>query len=187
MRLDHDHLKQDRTPAPPAPGMQLSQDDLSRLMSEAIARHGQQQRELERRAEVATLDDALEIARQLDIPAEHVLAIATRMMRERTAPQRKQVVKARRRRTFFMAAGLAAGFLAGAVVLQVVPVWLAIVGAALILAAAGIRMAMPVSDADAEGVELAPRPGVCRVCGDAAQSPASTFCEAHRYRGPGAQ
>lgn len=189
MRLDHDHLKQDRTPLPPAPaapGMQLSQEDLSRLMSEAISRHGQQQREQERQAEVASLDDALEIARQLDIPAEHVLAIAERMQRERTLPLRRQAVRARRRRTLFAAAGAAAGLVAGALALSV-PVWMAIAVAALLIAAAAAWMARPVSESELEGVELPPRPGLCRVCGATASTPLSTFCEAHRYRGRGAQ
>ncbi len=175
-------------PAGAAGAPQLTSDELSDLLSTAIAR----QEGEARYGDVATLDDALEIARQLNIPEQHVVAAAEELrarkvqeaehrltLEQRTL--RKRAIKAGRGRAFTTGtvlaavAGVAASFFTG------VFAWLALpVVAAAYLAARWLFI--PVSDEEADRTELPPAAGQCRVCGRPAHTPQATFCEEHRFK-----
>jgi hypothetical protein len=71
-------------------------DELSEVLSEAIARQGGGGRG----EGLATLDDALEVAGQLSIPRQHVLTAARDLRRRKLRAQRRMVLRRRRRAMF---------------------------------------------------------------------------------------
>jgi Flp pilus assembly protein TadB len=162
----------------------LTQDELTALLNEAISRHSAAERQAET---VTTLDDALDIARQLSIPEEHVHAAAGEIHKRRTREQRRAIVRQRRKTAFLTALAISAAI--GMVVLLVRP---SVGGLVSVLIAAlptlylGWRASAPVPDEEADRVELPPVPGRCRVCGAEATTPRSTFCTQHQYQPPGA-
>lgn len=164
--------------------LKLSDDEMSTLLNDAIARHSDSQRTV---APSGTLEDALEIARQLDIPEEHVMAAAREVQLRRLREVRREIARRQRKGPFI--AALAIALAIAAVVVLVKPAIGGILSALLAFLPAlylGWRwLAAPVTDADADGVELPPVPGACRVCGASATTPRSTFCAEHEYRGPG--
>jgi hypothetical protein len=184
MRLEDEPSSLGTGSAAGPPSVRLTQDELTALLNEAISRHS----EAERRAEtVATLDDALDIARQLAIPEEHVRAAAGELQRRRTRELRRVVVRQRRKTAFLAALGIAAAI--GVVVLLVQPSLGGVISALIAALPAlylGFRVAAPVSDEEADRVELPPVPGQCRVCGSKATTARSTFCADHQYQTPGA-
>ena len=184
MRLEDESSSHETSSAAGKPSVRLTQDELTGLLNEAISRHS----EAERKADtVATLEDALDIARQLAIPEEHVHAAAGELQRRRTREQRRAVVRQRRKGAFLAAVGIAAAI--GVVVLLVKPSlggFISALVAALPALYLGWRVTAPVSDEEADRVELPPIPGQCRVCGAKAANPRSTFCAEHQYQAPGA-
>lgn len=179
-----------------APGPPLSSADLSAILDSAIARHSEALR-----SDQTTLEEAIDIARQLNIPEEHVIAAAEELRRrkiEEAAEQRHGMgrslrrarIRAGRRTAFLIASALAA--------LLIVPWFLdpasptrPTTGYLILCALPAVFFAWrwlisPVSDAQADRVELPLAAGTCRVCQAPASTPQSTFCEEHRYRGPGA-
>lgn len=165
----------------------LTSDELSEVLNAAIAREQSSDG-----ADVTTLEDALEIARQANIPEEHVRAaleeVRTRRRREEDSvlgiarqAERRLIVKAKRRRdflmgTFFAGAAAAVGALIGA------PVWI-LGGLAAFSVMLGARwLLLPVGDPDAMALEVITPPGTCRVCGREAHTPRSIFCEEHRFK-----
>src|SRR2546423_15581826 len=74
--------RQQETASQPASG-KLTQDELTGLLNEAIRRSGQAEVRREQMASLATLDDALAIAREAGIPPEHVLEAAAELQRRK--------------------------------------------------------------------------------------------------------
>lgn len=182
MHLDRESAE---NPSAPLSTLRLSHDELTAVLNDAIARHSEAERSAER---PASLEDALEVARQLAIPEEHVLAAAQELQRRRLRELRRQVARSRRKAPFLGALGLAA-----AVALVVALVRPSLGGLVSVLLAAlsalylGWRWkAEPVTDAEADRTELPPVPGRCRVCGGEATTPRATFCAEHAYRSPAA-
>jgi len=168
----------------------LSPEELQGVMQDAIARHGDAQRHAEAQAEVrnlATVEEALEIARQLDIPEEHVRAALKQRERELLRPQRREQAKRKRRGEFVFAAVVAGALTVavGALGALASMLGLAVLAAWVFAFLLGVRLFAPVSDDAADREELPPTPGVCRVCGAPAENERATFCADHRYRGPG--
>lgn len=129
------------------------------------------------------IEDALEVARSLNIPEEHVQAAA----REILARRRAGAVQQRKAAPAWAmaAAGLLVG--AGAIWFMRAPFWspfwlkLLVIG----LAAGAIWALIKLAQHGASiPVEQLPVAGVCRVCGQPAYNERATFCEEHRYRGP---
>lgn len=178
------HLDRDAVSSEPA-SLRLTHDELTIVLNDAIARHSEAERQIER---PATLEDALDVARQLAIPEEHVLAAAQELQRRRLREVRRQVVRDRRKAPFLAALGFAVGI--GIVVALVRPSLGGLVSVLLVMLPAlylGWRWKLaPVSDAEADRAELPVVAGRCRVCGTAATTPRSTFCTEHEYRAPGA-
>jgi hypothetical protein len=177
------HLDRDTVSNEPA-SVRLTHDELTSVLNDAIARHSEAERQAER---PATLEDALDVARQLAIPEEHVLAAAQELQRRRVRELRRQVARERRKAPFLAAVGLAVAI--GLVVALVRPSLGGLVSVLLVTLPAlylGWRWkAAPVSDSEADRTELPPSPGQCRVCGSTATTPRSTFCAEHQYRAPG--
>ncbi|HTE19897.1 MAG TPA: hypothetical protein VK689_16150, partial [Armatimonadota bacterium] len=165
----------------------LTPDELQDVMSDAISRHSDAERRREEHSTLATVEDALEIARTLNIPEEHVRAAVADRQRHKLRAERRAAARRSRGNAFMLALALSApvllfslrgGVLRGGLVIVLL---LALVNAFL----AWRWLAAPVTDAEADRVELMPVPGKCRVCGAPAYTPRATFCEAHRYKGPG--
>ena len=186
MRVQNEPTQASVNGAAPPSAVKLSAGELDAVLQGAIARHGDS-----KSAEPAgtTLEEALDIARQLDIPEEHVLASVQDLQKLRLRQQRRELAKARRRLdsrvTLVIAAvvgaigatlGLRGGFS---------PLALLTLGGAAMLVFWALRAAMsPVTDAEADAFEIPPVAGVCRTCGVPAITSKATFCEAHRYKGP---
>jgi len=179
MHLDRNAVSKEQAP------LRLTHDELTAVLNDAIARHSEAERRAER---PTTLEDALDVARQLDIPDEHVLAAAQELQRRRVRELRRQVARDRRKAPFLAASGFAVGI--GMVVALVRPSLGGLVSVLLVMLPAlylGWRWKLaPVSDAEADRTELPPVPGQCRVCGSTSATPRSTFCTEHEYRAPGA-
>ena len=181
--LQHEGEENRKPPASAAPP--LTQDELSRVLHAAIQRHADAERQA---GGLVTLEEALEIARQLDIPESEVLAAAEAIRRERELealrPQKRAAVRMARRHAFL--AGLAGFGGLGAIVswLTTSPLFVGI-GLLLSLYLAVRWLVFRISDAEADRVELLPLAGVCRVCGKPAITPRATFCEEHAYKAPG--
>lgn len=168
--------------------VRLSAEELQEVMNDAIRRAGQAERAsdpLDRK--VLTVEDAIGIGRDLNIPEEHVRAAVADRQRAKLRVQRREMVQIQRRTSFFVA-------LVGAVGLSVLAAmgaanWiLMLMGAFFWLAALiqGYRWKMaPVTDREADRVDVLPVAGTCRVCGTPAYNERATFCEVHRYKGPG--
>jgi len=188
MRLEHQEESGSQGASASA---RLTQEQLSELLDTAIAKHGAAERRQEQQSQLMTVDDALEIARSLNIPEEHVLAAAQELQKRGSVDERKSLARMRRLAPFGVTAGLAGlltvsmGLIGGIVKVPDA------MGALLMTAAwlpplfFGWRWKFaPVSQEEADRIELPPKPGVCRVCGAPAVTPQSTFCEQHRYKGP---
>ena len=83
------------------------------VMRDAIARHGEAQRASEDTARMrglATVEDALSIARDLNIPEEHVLAAVRERNLGKLREQRRASVRSSRQGSFFLWLGGAVGF-----------------------------------------------------------------------------
>lgn len=179
-------LQHEGEPGPKATSsVELTPDELSRVLNTAIQRHSDRDRHS---GELASLEDALEIARQLNVPENEVIAAAESIRRERQLealrPQKRAAVRMGRKHAFF--AGLAGLGGLGAIVSWITanPLF---VGFGLAIAAyLAVRwLLFSISDAEADRVELLPLAGVCRVCGRPAITPRATFCEEHAYKPPG--
>jgi hypothetical protein len=168
--------------------VQLTEDELQELLTDAIARQGEAQRRQDVSHTLSTLDDALEIARQLNVPEEHVRAAAAEIHKRRLRERRRQLVRERRRADFLAALGLLVGValvvaVVGASLAALIFLMLALIPVAVL----GWRwLRAPVTDEEADRTELPPIPGKCRVCWRDAHTPQATFCEEHRYKGPNA-
>lgn len=179
------HLDRDTTAgqSSPSPSLRLSYEELTAVLNDAIARHSEAERQTER---PASLEDALDVARQLAIPEEHVIAAARELQRRRVRELRRAAARERRKAPFLAALGLAAAI--GLVVALVRPSLGGLVSVLLVGLTAlylGWRWKVaPVSDTEADRTELPPMPGHCRVCGSEATTPRATFCTEHEYRGP---
>jgi hypothetical protein len=179
---------------PPSPsqqssGVRLTASEMDAVLNRAIARESSKA-EIEPRE--ATLEDALEIARELGISEEQVRAslaeVRSEGLKGGRSDEKRAVVRARRRRAAGVTTALMAAFMA---VLLFAPAGstMTLFGCLLIVAGwLGVGWLIfkarfsPVTDAEADRVELPPVAGTCRVCGKSAYSPQSTFCEEHRYR-----
>jgi hypothetical protein len=172
-----------------AEAARFSEAELSAVLDRALERQRESDaRQQEFAARPTTLEDALEIARSLNLPEEHVRAAAEEIVRRRHRDGRIPLVKARRKKQAIVApvalgvlgllfgVGSSAGTLGmallGLLVLPVGYLW-------------WCWLAAPVAEAEADRTEPLPVAGTCRVCGEPAVTPRSTFCEAHRYKGPG--
>src|SRR4051794_21170744 len=92
----------------PTASPRLTQDELSELLSEAIRQSGQAEVRREGTLSLATLDDALAVAREAGIPPEHVLSAARELQQRKLRGARREIVRARRRATFLAWVGIAA-------------------------------------------------------------------------------
>lgn len=168
--------------------VKLSPDELQAVMNDAIRRAGQAERAadpLDRK--VLTVEDAIGIGRDLNIPEEHVRAAVADRQRAKLRVQRREMVQLQRRTSFFVA-------LVGAVGLSILAAlgaangFLIVVGVLFWAAALvqGWRWKLaPISDQEADRADVLPVAGTCRVCGAPAYNERATFCEQHRYKGPG--
>lgn len=164
--------------------LRLTEDELSAVLNEAISRQSQAERPPER---VTSLADALDIARQLSIPEEHVLAAAQEVQRRRLRELRRGFARGRRKGPFIAATSLAV-IVALGVLLTGFSLAGVVTGIIALLPALylGWRwLAAPISNTEADAVELPPVPGRCRVCWSDAATPRSTFCAEHQYQAPG--
>lgn len=172
----------------------LTPEELQSVMRDAIARHGQAQRDAEERARarnLATVEDALSIARDLNIPEEHVLAAVRERNMAKLREQRRGSVRASRQARFFLWLGAAVGFSAMAAIATALTGGLAW-WAVFPTAAAWIGtfylawkwLFAPVEDSELRQADHIPVAGTCRVCGAPAYNERATFCEEHRYKGP---
>ena len=88
-----------------APGLRLTEDELHGLLGEAMARQ-----DAARTGAAYTLEDALKVARELDIPVEHVHAAAERWRRREHTDTRRHAMRLRlqrnRRRAAFVLTGM---------------------------------------------------------------------------------
>lgn len=182
------------------PRVKLTEAEVSQLLDEAMARHRQAEALPEK---VLSIEDAVEIARTMGIPEEHVHAAAAELQRRRPAEapvvleaaelaRRRDIVRSRRAQKFYLSLGLS--------VFLTVAMW-GLVGASggsaalLLLLTGGVLAAVlgtlarwlwaPVTPQELEKLDVPPPPGRCRVCGARAYTPQATFCEQHRYKGPG--
>lgn len=175
--------------------LRFSPDELQSLMNDAIARHASAERELEERphrlGSLATLEDALSIARDLDIPEEHILQAARERHRVKLREQRRWAVRAGRRNAFWLGLGLATvtsvvslmlgAFTGGALS------WLMVLSGASGLAVLFLAwrwLFAEVGDPELSRTDHIAVAGTCRVCGAPACNERATFCEDHRYKGP---
>jgi hypothetical protein len=196
MPLEHQQEQQEQAAAraASAPAVRLTPEELSLLLDEAIARHSEAERREHDSTRLATLDDAIEIAQQLNIPEEHVRSAARTMERRKRLEQGKAAVRRGRRTAFRIGLGIALAatlldgvlslFVPGSVMVwmwafQALPAW-------VVAAVFAWWLSRPVTDAHAERWQPKPVPGECRVCGAEAYSPRATFCEEHRYKGASA-
>jgi hypothetical protein len=172
---------------PPASSGKFTQDELSELLSSAISRHGDASRRAEQFSTLASMDDALEIARSLGIPEEHVHEAARELQRRQFRGKRREQVRAKRRAAFLASiflmipiAGIASLML-GRITAAVAVVML-LLCALPVLLTAWRWLAAPVTDEEADREELPATAGACRVCGRPSYAANATFCEEHRYR-----
>lgn len=180
MHLDRESAGDSRSPHS---AVRLSHDELTAVLNDAIARQSAAERQVE---QPASLEDALEVARQLAIPEEHVLAAAHELHNRRARELKRQVARGRRKAPFLAAVSLAVVIaLVVALVRPSIGGLISVILVALPALYLGWRWkAAPVTDAEADRTELPPTPGHCRVCGATATTPRSTFCTEHEYRGP---
>ncbi len=185
MRLENEPQSQQTS------GVRLTASEMDAVLNRAIARESDA-RKIEPRE--ATLEDALEIARELGISEAQVRASLEEVRAEKLKVARRDekraVVRSRRRRAAGVAIAAMAGIMAwvligsagvGATIFAwtlLITGWL---GVAWLLFRAKFS---PVSDEEADRVELPPVAGTCRLCGRPSFTPQSTFCEEHRYQGP---
>jgi hypothetical protein len=166
--------------------VRLSPDELQDLMNNAIQRHGQAQRQADRALDhqLSTVEDALDIARQLNIPEEHVRAAIVERQQSKLRVQRREAVRNGRKAAFF--AVLAIAVIASLGALIRIPgigfIAFALWGVAAFLAFRWLGA--PVSDTEADKTDVVPVAGTCRICGAPAYNERATFCEQHRYKGP---
>jgi hypothetical protein len=178
---------------------ELSRDELSEVLNEAIARQagtapaaGAAQPVGDR----ATLAEAIEIARQVNVPEEHVLAAHAALQRRKEEAalvgrrdEKRDLVRQARQRAFMASAvgtAIAAGIAFALSLFGFTWAWGALVAMLLLTLYRAARwLASPVSDAEADSLQLAPVAGTCQVCGLPAHTPRSTLCEEHRFKGPG--
>jgi hypothetical protein len=171
----------------------LTADELQSVMKDAIARHGQAERvaETERVSGLSTVDEALAIARDLNIPEEHVLAAVNDRNKAKLLEQRRQSIRKSRQNALWLWLGGACGFTAMAAVVSGIthgfpwvvafPTFAAWIGAVWFAYKAFFA---PVTDSEAQDADVIPVGGTCRVCGAPAYNERATFCEEHRYKGP---
>lgn len=161
-----------------------SQEEISAILDAAQARSSSDPAAALDTPYRGTIEDALEVARSLNIPEEHVQAAA----REILARRRVGSVKQQKPAPGWAVA--ATGLLVGVGAIWFVrggafwsPTWLRLLVIGLAVAAvwALIKLALHGSSIPAEQLPVA---GVCRVCGQPAYNERATFCEEHRYRGP---
>lgn len=175
--------------------LQLNPDELQSLMKDAISRHSQSQRQQEERVHqagsLATLEDALSIARDLDIPEEYVLEAARERHRAKLLDQRRWAVKAGRRNAFWLGLGLATVTTVVSLMLGALTggglSWLLVFSGAFWLAVLFLAwrwLFAEVGDPELKRTDHIPVAGTCRVCGAPAYNERATFCEEHRYKGP---
>jgi hypothetical protein len=180
--------------------MRLSPDQLQALLNEAIDRHS---RAGAADGSLSSVEDAVEIARSLNIPEEHVLAAAEEMrrrqmleqdeaFRERRIADGRRRIKQKRERAFFSTLaplGAVGIFLLIGAMFSHNPMVVAPVLGAFCIPLFILLMrwlVVPITDEEAEEEASGPVPGRCRVCGQPAAAANSTFCLAHQYRAPGA-
>jgi hypothetical protein len=190
MRLD----QTDPSHAAPPGGnaVRLSEDELTQVVNDAIARQSEAERAREETAGMSTLEDAIEIARSLDIPEEHVLAAAEELQRRKFREVKRAALQGKRRTSLGRWAAASGGALALLAAAHFglgpgFPEWVAAVPALVSVPAAllALRRAFSrVPDREVDRADLLPQAGTCRVCGRPAYSPSATFCDLHRYRGP---
>jgi len=184
MPLEHEPLAS--TPRTHVPSAHLTPDELTELLNDAIARDGAASQERDHTLALHSLEDAVDIARQVGVSEESVREAARNLERRKTREQRRALVRAKRRRTLYALAAVAAvvglplALRAG--IFPGLPLLALLVGVALVVGHLWVNG--PVSDQEADRTELPPVAGTCRVCGAAATSPRSTFCERHQYKGP---
>ena len=163
-----------------APSPALSGDELTAVLEEANRLHGEAIKLDAATPSPGSVDQAFALAEELGIPEEHVRAALAAQQRKK-APEGGGTTK-----SLVVAGG---GGVLAAVGLKLVglPLFLAVVVAALVAAgifAVGLLKAMakrhPVKPAGPP-----PVPGTCRVCLRPAYTAVSTFCDEHRYRPPG--
>lgn len=159
-------------------GTQLNSKELAEVLQEASRRHGEAIKNDDAGRDLASVDDAYAVAEELGIPVEHVrAALASRESRKSKSAVPGTVV--------FSIAG--AVVTAGALMLVGLPLFVGVaggIGAGMAIAVAGFIVgAMKRNPQKQEGPS--PVPGTCRICFRPAHTPESTFCEDHRYKGPG--
>ena len=187
MRLENEPPSQSQQTS----GVRLTASEMDAVLNRAIARDSRG-KQLEPRE--ASLEDAIEIASELGISEEQVRASLAEVRSEQVKTGRRDekraVVRRRRRTAAWVATAAMAAFMGwiligSAGVGATVFAWLLVVLGWLAVAWLIFRAKFaPVSDAEADKVELMPVAGTCRVCGEPAITPQATFCQEHRFQGP---
>jgi len=176
--MDQRQMERARRAQASAGGSQLSPKELAEVLQEASRRHGEAIKNEGAGRDLTSADDAYALAEELGIPVEHVsVALASRESRKARAAMPGVMV--------FAIAGAAVA--AGALILVGLPAFVGVaggIGAGVAIAITGLIVgAMKRSPQKQSGPS--PVPGTCRVCFRPAHTPESTFCEEHRYKGPG--
>lgn len=166
---------------PPRPSraeeeLTLSQDELAKILKEASSREGTRAK-----PDVTTVDGAIEAARELGIPDEHVLEAIDRLRAEKSRRAELKSIAVRRRDRAFQFAGImllstfivavSASLKVAAIVLvsMLIPLF------KLVFAYYQAHAAMSDPDRVVEPIE-----GECRICGQPAFKPNGRRCAQHR-------
>jgi len=169
--------------SPPARAREQLFDDLTTSDLAEVLREASR---IQESRELATLDQALETARELGIDEKHVVAAAEKVQREKARRARLRTVTRRRRAEFLHFFGLMlviSTFVlvaAGAPPAQMTLFGMSI--AAFIMAVKWAQAWAAEKKPDLVGSD-GMEPGDCRVCGRAATSPRGHYCREHEPGG----
>lgn len=166
---------------PPRPSraeeeLTLSQDELAQILKEASSRGAQSTR-----ADVTTVDGALEAARELGIPDEHVLEAVDKLRAQKSRRAELHSVAARRRDNTLRFLGvMLLTCLIVAVTSSFNIAMIVFVSMLLPLFKNGFAWYQAAAAMKDPNAVLEPIEGECRVCGRPAVSKRGRYCAQHR-------
>jgi hypothetical protein len=159
-----------------AEDLSFTPDELTALLQQASQLDA---RKVEQSHPVS-LADALQTARDLGIPEEHVLMAAEDLKRSKVKVARRRHALVSRRNAFIRFLFITLSVSIGMLLMSGLHTALVIFAAMSIpLLLLGSRWIMARID-PTEGGHSGPEPGVCRVCGRTAWNPNATFCTLHK-------
>jgi hypothetical protein len=171
------------------PEERFTPTELSSVVSAAISRQGEADRRAQERVDrlgdLTSLDEAIEVARQLGIAPEHVRAAALELRKTQGRELRRRVEKQRRQRSCLTLGMVTLGVGMLGLIAHISFLFFPFAVLVPLTAFHAWRwLGAPISDADADRVEVLPVAGTCRVCGAPAHHERATFCSEHQYRPP---